>query len=186
MRGQAAATVSADLKSDPRRLGQLFRGELDWVVMKALEKDRNRRYETVGAFAADVQRYLQDESVQACPPTARYRFRKFARRNRRALITAAVLVALLLPAIGIAAGSIGWAARDRAAREAAVEQEVSRALDEAASWYRRDNVPEALAAVKRAEALLAGGGGSEALRERVARWRTDLSMVSRLDEIRLL
>src|SRR5207244_3880608 len=98
--GQAAATVSADRKSDPRRLSQLFRGELDWVVMKALDKDRNRRYETVSAFAADVKRYLHDESVQACPPTARYRFRKFARRNRRALITVGLLAALLLPAIG--------------------------------------------------------------------------------------
>ena len=51
--------------------------------MKALEKDRNRRYETASAFAADVQRYLNDEPVQACPPSAWYRFRKFARRNRR-------------------------------------------------------------------------------------------------------
>ena len=54
--------------------------------MKCLEKDRNRRYETASALAADVQRYLHDEPVQACPPSAWYRFRKFARRNRRALI----------------------------------------------------------------------------------------------------
>src|SRR5262245_32555549 len=182
---QAAATVSADRKSDPRRLGQLFRGELDWVVMKALEKDRNRRYETVSSFAADVQRYLHDESVQACPPTARYRFRKFARRNRRALVTAALLAALLLPAIGIAAGSIGWAARDRAIREAALEHEAGRALVEAESWYGRDNLPEALAAVKRAEALLAGSAGSEELRRRVRQWQADLKMVKRLEEIRM-
>jgi serine/threonine protein kinase/tetratricopeptide (TPR) repeat protein len=93
--GAAAATVSARRKSDPRRLSQLFRGELDWIVMKALEKDRSRRYETVSAFAADVQRYLDDEAVQACPPSAGYRFRKFARRNRTALVTA-TLVALAL------------------------------------------------------------------------------------------
>ena len=61
-----------------------MRGELDWIVMKALEKDRNRRYETANGFAADVQRYLADEPVQACPPSAGYRFRKFARRNQRA------------------------------------------------------------------------------------------------------
>ena len=54
--------------------------------MKCLEKDRNRRYETANGFAADVQRYLDDEPVQACPPSAWYRFRKFARRNRRALV----------------------------------------------------------------------------------------------------
>jgi serine/threonine protein kinase len=80
--GQAATTVSTNRRSDPQRLSRLFRGELDWIVTKALEKDRNRRYETASAFAADVQRYLDDEPVQACPPSAWYRFRKFARRNR--------------------------------------------------------------------------------------------------------
>ena len=68
--GQAASTVSTQRKSDPRRLSQLFRGELDWIVMKALEKDRSRRYDTASAFAADVQHYLANEPVQACPPSA--------------------------------------------------------------------------------------------------------------------
>ena len=62
--------MSANRRSDPKRLSQLLRGELDWIVMKALEKDRNRRYETASAFAADVRRYLADEPVQACPPSA--------------------------------------------------------------------------------------------------------------------
>ena len=70
---QVATTPSAQRKSDPKRLSQLLRGELDWMVMKALEKDRNRRYETASAFAADVQRYLHDEPVQACPPSVSYR-----------------------------------------------------------------------------------------------------------------
>src|SRR5207248_8374171 len=90
-----SATVSADRQSDPRRLGQLARGELDWIVMKALEKDRNRRYESAGAFAADVQRYLADEPVQACPPSLGYRARKFARRHKGPAL-AASLVALSL------------------------------------------------------------------------------------------
>ena len=98
--GQAAATVSAQRKSEPRRLSQLFRGELDWIVMKALEKDRNRRYETASSFAADVQRYLHDEPVQACPPSTWYRVRKFVRRNKRALAT----VAMILLAVVIVAG----------------------------------------------------------------------------------
>ena len=68
--------------------------------MKALEKDRNRRYETANGFAADVQRYLADEPVQACPPSAWYRFRKFARRNRRAVATAAA--AALVVVLGVA------------------------------------------------------------------------------------
>ena len=63
------------------RLSQVVRGELDWIVMKALEKDRNRRYETAAAFAADIRATSHDEPVQACPPSAWYRFRKFARRQ---------------------------------------------------------------------------------------------------------
>src|SRR5438105_15668796 len=86
--GQAATSVCTNRQSEPRRLSQLFRGELDWIVMKALEKDPNRRYETASAFAADVQRYVHDEPVQACPPSAAYRFRTFARRHKPALMSA--------------------------------------------------------------------------------------------------
>jgi WD40 repeat protein/serine/threonine protein kinase len=97
--GKTASTVSANRRSDPKRLRQLFRGELDWIVMKALEKDRNRRYETASAFAADVQRYLNNEAVQACPPSAAYRLRKFAQRNKRALATVALLGGTLVAAV---------------------------------------------------------------------------------------
>jgi serine/threonine protein kinase/tetratricopeptide (TPR) repeat protein len=97
--GPAAATVATRRQSDPKRLGQLFRRELDWIVMKCLEKDRNRRYETVGALAADLQHYLRDEPVQARPPSTVYRFQKFARRNKRALVTLTVLGATLLTAV---------------------------------------------------------------------------------------
>ena len=76
---------------EPAKLSGLVRGELDWIVMKALEKDRNRRYETANGFAADVQRYLDDEPVQACPPSAGYRLRKFVRRNKRGVLTASVV-----------------------------------------------------------------------------------------------
>ncbi len=90
-------SVAAQRQSDSRKLSRLFRGELDWIVMKALEKDRNRRYETASAFAADVGRYLKDEAVLACPPSAWYRWRKFAQRNKRALTTATVVsVAMVL------------------------------------------------------------------------------------------
>src|SRR5204863_6992237 len=93
---------------DPKRLSQLFRGELDWIVMKALEKDRARRYETASGFVADVQRYLHDEPVHACPPSSWYRFRKFARRNKAALVTAGLLTAALLTvAVGASVAS-GW------------------------------------------------------------------------------
>jgi serine/threonine protein kinase len=95
--GQAATIVSTQRKSNPKQLSRLLRGELDWIVMKCLEKDRNRRYETANALAGDVQRYLHDEAVQACPPSASYRFRKFARRHKGPLAAglAAALVVLL-------------------------------------------------------------------------------------------
>ena len=67
--GEALASISANRQTEPTKLTKLVRGELDWIVMKALEKDRNRRYETANGFAADVQRYLGDEPVQACPPS---------------------------------------------------------------------------------------------------------------------
>ncbi len=60
-----------------------MRGELDWIVMKCLEKDRSRRYETASGLAQDVERYLADESVEACPPSAGYRVGKFTRKHRR-------------------------------------------------------------------------------------------------------
>jgi WD40 repeat protein len=99
--GQAATIVSTNRKSEPKRLSQLFRGELDWIVMKALEKDRDGRYETASSFAADVERYLHDEPVQACPPSATYRFRKFARRNKRVAAMASSVLALVLVALTV-------------------------------------------------------------------------------------
>jgi tetratricopeptide (TPR) repeat protein len=96
--GQAAPTVSAQRQSDPKRLSTLLRGESDWIVMKALDKDRNRRYETASAFAADVQRYLADEPVLACPPSTGYRFRKLVRRNKVLFVTATIVAATLMAA----------------------------------------------------------------------------------------
>ncbi len=178
--GQAAATVSARRKSDPRKLSRLFRGELDWIVMKALEKDPARRYETVGAFAADLQRYLMDEPVEACPPSVRYRLGKFVRRNGKALAFAG-LVLLFLVLLG---GGAGWVVRDRSAREGVREVEVDRALDEARSLCQAERLLEAQAAVKRARALLAGGGGEE-LKRRVGWVGHAVRMAARLEEIRL-
>src|SRR5438094_1905371 len=84
-------TLAANRGTEPAKLTRLMRGELDWIVMKALEKNRNRRYESANGFAMDVQRYLADEPVQACPPSAWYRFGKFARRHKVALAMAAVV-----------------------------------------------------------------------------------------------
>ena len=103
--GETATTVSASRKTDPKRLRRHLQGDLDWIVMKALEKERNRRYETASGFADDVQRFLDFEPVQASPPSGFYRFRRMVRRNRR-LVTAALTIAALL-VLGIVGTSFG-------------------------------------------------------------------------------
>src|SRR5262245_54387082 len=114
---ESLPSVAAQRKIEPAKLSRLMRGELDWIVMKALEKDRSRRYETANGFARDVQRYLADEPVEACPPTAGYRLRKFARKHRAGLAAAAAFTALLM--IGIAV-SAGFAVRAARAEETAI------------------------------------------------------------------
>ncbi len=95
------ASISAERGTEPKKLTGLLRNELDWIVMKALEKDRARRYETVNGFAADVQRYLAGEAVQAHPPSAAYRLRKFARKHRVPLTTTVAFVCLLVAAVAV-------------------------------------------------------------------------------------
>src|SRR5438270_1410166 len=97
--GEALASISANRHTEPAKLTKLVKGELDWIVMKTLEKDRNRRYETAKDFAADVQRYLDDEPVQACPPSTAYRLKKFLRRNKRPVLAVAVMFLLLIGGI---------------------------------------------------------------------------------------
>ena len=114
-------SVAANRHTEPARLSKDVRGELDWIVMKALEKDRNRRYETASGFAADIERHLHDEPVEAGPPSAAYRFRKFVRRNKAAFVTAVVAVAASL-LIGL--GRSTWMfLQEKAARQAAVAAE---------------------------------------------------------------
>jgi WD40 repeat protein len=121
--GQAASTVSTQRKSDPKRLRQLFRGELDWIVMKALEKDRNRRYESASTFAADVQRYLRDEPVLACPPSAWYRCRKFARRHKAVLVVATAMAVAVMMAVGSLISALTVLADSNAQIKAALARE---------------------------------------------------------------
>ncbi len=94
--GQARTAVAVRRKLPPDRFVQLLRGDLDWVVMKSLEKDRTYRYQTASGLAHDINRHLHDEPVEARPPSARYRFQKLARRNRVAITTAAPVCATLI------------------------------------------------------------------------------------------
>jgi serine/threonine protein kinase/tetratricopeptide (TPR) repeat protein len=182
------ATLSAGRQTDPHDLRRQCRKELDWIVMKCLEKDRNRRYETVASLAADVRRYLADEPVQACPPSAWYRFRKFTRRNRAALTMTALVLLILITL----AGSVGWVVRDRAARQAKIASDLEAALEDAQRFRRGGELPRAQAAAKRAEALLDDGVVEPDLAERVqsllrelAEEEADGRLVSLLQEMRL-
>jgi serine/threonine protein kinase/tetratricopeptide (TPR) repeat protein len=98
---QACSTVSERRGVDGRRLARMLCGDIDWIVMRALEKDRNRRYESASAFAADVQRYLKDEPVEACPPSAGYRLHKYVRRNRRPLMMVGIVAVALMAATAV-------------------------------------------------------------------------------------
>jgi serine/threonine protein kinase len=107
-------SLAAKRKLEPAKLSRLVRGDLDWIVMKCLEKERGRRYETANGLALDVQRYLADEPVLATPPSAGYRLRKFARRHKGKLVIAALVGLALL----FAAGSFSWALWDGAEQRA--------------------------------------------------------------------
>jgi serine/threonine protein kinase/tetratricopeptide (TPR) repeat protein len=137
-RGRALGAVSARCGSDPAPLLRALRGELDWVVMKCLEKDPGRRYETASALAEDVRRYLADEPVLARPPDLGYRVRKFLRRNR-AVVCAAALVVLALAA-GVVASTAQAYRATRAEAQALRERdekEEARAEAEASAAHAR-------------------------------------------------
>jgi serine/threonine protein kinase/WD40 repeat protein/tetratricopeptide (TPR) repeat protein len=103
---QEAVEIAGSRRTEPVKLAKQLRGELDWIAMKALEKDRTRRYATANGLARDIQRYLADEAVEACPPSAGYRLRKFARKHRTALATTGAFVLLL----AVAAPASTWQA----------------------------------------------------------------------------
>ena len=156
-----------------------------------MEKDRGRRYETANGLATDVERYLADEPVEACPASAVYRFRKFARRNKTLLATSG-LILLFIALLGIAAG---WVVRDRAAREqriardrsvreAALDGEANRAISEARSLIADGRWPEAMAVIERTEAVLVTAGRQRNLATpALVDLDKDLAMARRLEEI---
>lgn len=147
--------VSAERGTSSTSLQSLLRGDLDWVVMKALEKDRDRRYESVGSLADDVRRFLNDEPVVARPPSTSYRMQKFARKNR--VLVSSSLAMLLLLFAGIAATSWQAVRAGRAEDDARTQEEIaiSRAV-EAELLKEKEAVSrrQAEAAAARAESVL--------------------------------
>ena len=193
--GESLASISAQRQMEPAQLTKLMRGELDWIVMKTLEKDRNRRYETANGFAADVQHYLHDEPVEACPPSAGYRMRKFVRRNSAALTVGVLLALSLLVMVAGITAAVGWAVRDRTvrderaarefvARQAEVAGHLERILDEVAQLAQAEKWSDALVSARRAQPLLAGDETTTDIRKRVQKNQDELEFVQQLDEIR--
>jgi tetratricopeptide (TPR) repeat protein len=157
-------SVAACRKMEPAKLTRMMRGELDWIVMKALEKDRTRRYETASGLAQDVQRYLADELVEARPPSAGYRLRKFARKNRAALTTAAAMVLLLLAGV---AASLWQAQKARAAAEAEKQAKETAEDREAETQAVLDFVETRIIAPARPEGQEGGLGRDVMLRRAI-------------------
>jgi serine/threonine protein kinase len=122
-------SIAAQRRTEPAKLSKLVRGDLDWITMRALEKDRTRRYETANGLARDIGRYLSDEPVEACPPSTSYRLRKFAKKYRTALTTAAALALLLISGITVSTWQAVRATRAEGAARAAAEAERLAKLD---------------------------------------------------------
>jgi len=117
-------SIAANRGTQPKQLGGLVKGELDWIAMKCLEKDRNRRYETANGLAHDIERYLHDEPVLASPPSAGYRLTKFVRRNKGPVLAAAVILVSLVG--GIVATTWGLVRAERARQAEAQRAEGER------------------------------------------------------------
>ncbi len=152
----ALPTLSANRNTEPRKLTEILRSELDWIVLKALEKNRARRYETANGLAADVQRYLAGDPVAAHPPTATYRAGKFIKKHRLETIAASAVVAALL--LGIA--GTAWQAR-----RAAGQRDLAVAANERERQQRVQAETERDKAAKIAEFIsetLQGAGPSRA------------------------
>ena len=130
--GERLTSVAGRHGTDAGRIGKLVAGELDWIVMRAMEKDRKRRYESASGLAADLERYLAGEPVQAAPPSLAYRLSKVGRRYRAQLVTAAVIAGLLVAGTVVStaqairarrAEAVASSQRDEATRQKVIAQQ---------------------------------------------------------------
>jgi tetratricopeptide (TPR) repeat protein len=174
---EAGVAIAAHRHTEPAKLSRFVRGDLDWIVMKALAKERERRYETANAFAADIERFLTDKPVTAGPPTIRYKVRKFVWRNRRPVAAAAVLVAALL--VGIGGTTWGLMRANRADRDRIAKAEDDRkervrtALEKGLIAAMSGDFPAAERAAQEAELNGASTGQCRLLRGQVAFYQGD-------------
>ena len=151
---ESSADMARHRGAEPAGLAKLVRGDLDWIVMQALEKDRTRRYESASELANDVRRHLADEPVLASPPSAFYRLRKFARRNRVGVAAGAFMTFALLA--GVAISTLGFVEARRERRLAVTEAENARLAEGRAREQRQIAETNAIEAATQAQnALLA-------------------------------
>ena len=166
--GETATTLAGNRGTNPKQLSRLLAGDLDWIVMKALEKDRNRRYATPASFADDVERYLRREAILARPPSAAYRMMKFARRHRGAVVTGSAVAAALLVGIGLASWQalVAVAAKEDALAAAARATEAQLAADAKSAQTRAvlDFVQKHVFAAARPEGQAGGLGHDVTMR----------------------
>jgi eukaryotic-like serine/threonine-protein kinase len=154
--GAALIPAAHERRTQPARLAGLLRGDLDWITMKALDKDRTRRYQTANALALDIRRHLNHEPVAASPPSASYRMSKFIRRHRAGVATGVTLVTLLAAFAVVTAVQAGRIARerDRANNEAATAKQVS---DFLVGLFQVSDPSEARGSTLTAREILASG-----------------------------
>lgn len=152
-----AADIARRRDTEPSKLAQSLKGELDWIVAKALEKERTRRYESASALAADIERHLNNQPVEASPPSATYRLQKYIRRNRAAIVAAVTIVLVLLGGIIVS----GWQAfrATQAEQDMAVEREAALQAEGLAEARRRD--AEAAKRLAEAQRKLAEDSGTK-------------------------
>jgi serine/threonine protein kinase/Tfp pilus assembly protein PilF len=178
--GESLALISAQRHMESAKLTKLVKGELDWIVMKSLEKDPSRRYETASAFAADIHRYLLDEPVLAYPPSTTYRLLKFTGRNKVPVFAAAIICLLLIGGIigttwGMVSADRAWheqerrAKGERLARKAeAVERnraEHEKRIAQSVRDFLQYKLLRQADANEQADTLLRLGGSLDAMRE---------------------
>jgi tetratricopeptide (TPR) repeat protein len=152
---ESLSSLAALRQTEPKKLMAMLRGELDWVVMKCLEKQRDRRYETASGLARDIQRYLADEMVEARPPSAGYRLRKFASKHRTALASGTAIVMLLVAGLSVSLWQMRRAMQAQAAANTSAEQarEERDAKDEALKAERQAREDETKARKQAFDAL---------------------------------
>ena len=197
--GDTATRTAQQRRAEPNKLCLLLRGDIDWIVMKCLEKDRTRRYETANGLASDLKRHLNDEPVTAGPPSSVYRLRKFVKRNRATVIaSSAVLTALLIAIVGTSWGLVEKSRARTAAIQRPIEDEQQAAVEKdrlvknaEATRALLTQCEDALRAGDAAKARVAldaarersNEDGAEQQAERLARLSGDLALSTELDAI---